>query len=85
MEVDALRNQLGVLLAALDNVDATIRVFKPDIDIEDLPRTSRAATQRRVPGRGPTLPATHAQSRWRAAEHFSACGSGHGIPAAQHG
>ena len=37
MEVDALRNQLGVLLAALDNVDATIRVFKPDIDIGDMP------------------------------------------------
>lgn len=36
-EVDALRNQLGELLSALDHVDATIRVFKPDIDIEDLP------------------------------------------------
>jgi len=36
-EVDSLRNQLGVLLAALNNVDATIRVFKPDIDIGDMP------------------------------------------------
>lgn len=36
-EVEALRSQLGELLSALDHVDATIRVFKPDIDIEDLP------------------------------------------------
>ena len=36
-EVDALRSQLDTLLSALDHVDATIRVFKPDIDIEDMP------------------------------------------------
>lgn len=36
-EVEALRAQLGVKLAALDSVDATIRVFKPDIDIADMP------------------------------------------------
>lgn len=36
-EVEALRAQLGDKLAALDHVDATIRVFKPDIDLVDLP------------------------------------------------
>jgi len=36
-EVEALRAQLGVQLAALDHIDATIRVFKPDIDLCDLP------------------------------------------------
>jgi hypothetical protein len=36
-EVEALRANLGVKLAALDHIDATIRVFKPDIDIEDMP------------------------------------------------
>ncbi|QXQ05472.1 hypothetical protein KX816_14670 [Sphingosinicellaceae bacterium] len=36
-EIDALREQLGVLLSGLDHVDATIRIFKPDIDLEDLP------------------------------------------------
>lgn len=36
-EIDALREQLGVLLSGLDHVDATIRIFKPDIDLDDLP------------------------------------------------
>ncbi len=36
-EVEALREQLSVLLSGLDHVDATIRLFKPDIDLEDLP------------------------------------------------
>ena len=37
IEVEAMRAQLGVALAALDHIDATIRVFKPDIDVADLP------------------------------------------------
>ena len=41
MEAGALRDQLDVKLTALDHVDATIRVFLPDIDLEDLP--TRAA------------------------------------------
>lgn len=36
-EIDALREQLGVLLSGLDHIDATIRIFKPDIDLDDLP------------------------------------------------
>lgn len=36
-EVETLRAQLGVKLTALDHIDATIRVFKPDIDIADMP------------------------------------------------
>jgi hypothetical protein len=36
-EVEALRANLGERLAALDHIDATIRVFKPDIDLEDMP------------------------------------------------
>lgn len=36
-EVEALRAQLEVVLAGLDHLDATIRVFKPDIGLEDLP------------------------------------------------
>jgi hypothetical protein len=35
--VEALRAQLGEHLAALDHIDATIRIFKPDIDLVDLP------------------------------------------------
>lgn len=36
-EVETLRAQLDTRLAALDHIDATIRVFKPDIDIQDMP------------------------------------------------
>lgn len=36
-EVDGLRAQLGTRLDALNHIDATIRVFKPDIDLVDLP------------------------------------------------
>ncbi len=36
-EAGALRDQLTAKLAALDHVDATIRVFRPDIDLSDLP------------------------------------------------
>src|SRR5206468_4259712 len=36
-EVEALRAQLEQKLAALDHVDATIRVFKPEIADEDMP------------------------------------------------
>ncbi len=35
--VDGLRAQLGEHLTAPDHIDATIRVFKPDIDLIDLP------------------------------------------------
>ncbi len=34
---EGLRAQLGVQLSALDHIDATIRIFKPDIDLADLP------------------------------------------------
>ncbi len=36
-QVEAFRAQLGVTMAALDHIDATIRIFKPDIDLIDLP------------------------------------------------
>lgn len=36
-EIEHHRAQIDVRLVALDHVDATIRVFKPDIDIGDLP------------------------------------------------
>jgi hypothetical protein len=36
-EAEAVRAQLKGLLSALDHIDATIRIFKPDIDLEDLP------------------------------------------------
>ena len=36
-QLEGLRAQAGVTLSALDHVDATIRVFKPDIDLQDLP------------------------------------------------
>lgn len=36
-EIEALRAQMDIRLTALDHVDATIRVFKPDIDCGDLP------------------------------------------------
>ena len=36
-EAEGLRDQLQLRLAALDHLDATIRVFKPDIDLDDLP------------------------------------------------
>lgn len=35
--VEGLRVQLGAQLDALNHIDATIRVFKPDIDLVDLP------------------------------------------------
>jgi hypothetical protein len=41
-EIDALRDQLDVKTVALGNLDAAIRIFKPDIDFEELP-------ERRVP------------------------------------
>lgn len=36
-EVEGLRAQLSGKLDALNHIDATIRVFKPDIDLVDLP------------------------------------------------
>lgn len=41
-EIEALRDQLDVKTVALGNLDAAIRIFKPDIDFEELP-------ERRVP------------------------------------
>lgn len=37
-EAAVLRDQLDAKLSALDHVDATIRVFLPDIDLADLPQ-----------------------------------------------
>lgn len=36
-QAEVLRAQLGDRLSALNHIDATIRIFKPDIDLEDLP------------------------------------------------
>lgn len=36
-EIEALRAQLAVLLAGLDHIDSSIRIFKPDIGLDDLP------------------------------------------------
>lgn len=36
-QVVALQAQLGVLMSGITHVDATIRIFHPGIDLEDLP------------------------------------------------
>lgn len=36
-DVEAYREQLGVLLSGLDHLDAAIRIFNPAIDLEDMP------------------------------------------------
>src|SRR5215208_5845642 len=36
-QAEVVRAQLGGLLSALDHLDATIRIFNPDIDLADLP------------------------------------------------
>ena len=36
-QVEGLRAQTRSLLSALDHIDATIRIFKPEIELEDLP------------------------------------------------
>lgn len=36
-EVETLQAKLGALIADLSHVDATVRVFRPDIDLADLP------------------------------------------------
>lgn len=36
-QVEALQAQLGALIVDLSHIDATIRVFRPDIDLADLP------------------------------------------------
>src|SRR5687768_6793242 len=36
-KAEVLRAQTGDLLSALDHIDAVIRIFKPDIDLSDLP------------------------------------------------
>jgi hypothetical protein len=36
-EVEARQAQLGALIADLSHIDATIRIFRPDIDLADLP------------------------------------------------
>src|SRR4051794_7716800 len=36
-QVEAMQAKLGALIADLTHVDATIRVFRPDIDLADLP------------------------------------------------
>jgi len=39
-ELEAVRAHAGGLLSALQHIDATIRVFNPAIDLEDLPEGS---------------------------------------------
>ncbi|MEO6312984.1 MAG: hypothetical protein ABIO47_12060 [Sphingomicrobium sp.] len=39
-EVEGLRAQLRTLLSALQNVDAAILIFRPDIELDDLPEGS---------------------------------------------
>jgi hypothetical protein len=36
-QVEAMQAQLGALIADITHIDATIRVFRPDIDLADLP------------------------------------------------
>lgn len=36
-DVEAHREQLGMLLSGLDHLDAAIRIFNPAIDLEDMP------------------------------------------------
>lgn len=36
-KIEAMRDQLGQLMADLDSLDRSIRIFEPDIDIGDLP------------------------------------------------
>jgi len=36
-QVEAMQAHLGALIADLSHIDATIRVFRPDIDLADLP------------------------------------------------
>lgn len=36
-KIEALRDQLSLEMANLDHLDATIRIFVPDIDLEQLP------------------------------------------------
>jgi hypothetical protein len=36
-EVEALQAKLGALISDMTHIDATIRVFRPDIDLADLP------------------------------------------------
>jgi hypothetical protein len=36
-QVTALQAQLGALIAAMSHIDASIRVFKPEIELDDLP------------------------------------------------
>ncbi len=36
-QVEALQAQLGALIVDLSHIDAAIRVFRPDIDLADLP------------------------------------------------
>ena len=39
-DVEAHREQLGVLLSGLDHLDAAIRIFNPAIDLEDMPEVA---------------------------------------------
>lgn len=36
-KIEALRDHLAIAMTDLDHLDATIRIFKPDIDLEELP------------------------------------------------
>lgn len=36
-QVEAKQAELGALITAMSHIDATIRVFRPDIDLADLP------------------------------------------------
>jgi hypothetical protein len=39
-QVEAIRGQLGGLIVDLSHIDAAIRVFRPDIELDDLPEGS---------------------------------------------
>jgi hypothetical protein len=67
-EIEVHRDKLAALMADLDHIDATIRIFDPDADIAD-EREAPAADLCGVPGRAIPLPARSAQGRTEAAQH----------------
>ena len=75
--IEAGRDQLAQLMADLDSLDRSIRIFDPAIDLDDLPSRAGPAAERGVPGRGATLLASHPPHRRHRLYHARAGGSRH--------
>ena len=77
-ELEAAQARVRHLIIDVDNVDATIRLFAPDIDLAEIKPKPFAATSRGVPGRDDPDHLGRAAGHWAGAHDAGYCAPGHG-------